>query len=1001
MRRASHDLTDPDRNLAESVGQTPNIPEDTDLDLITEESNVMRIHTPPPRIAERFYRPTNNRRKSSAASSRRGSISSAHSHQSHASGRHGGPQSNYIAQHMRRASILEDRKARLADRAAHAEKVRLRAALAKAAPRGNANSEERALAARQAREKNLAEIVANCAEEVRRAKSVAESMKEKREAEGKKLRRDMEERLAEAERRREEMLHKGSSKRGRSLSQPRKNATQARLSRVAISELVAALRIQSRWRTYRRLKALRDFAEMGLTIDSVRETSFEDVVELLAQENVLITTAHLLRICGLKEGESGSVNEMTAVRTFLSAFLILGHPTQVLSSKVERDELEKANVLPMRRDDLANPQLQDLVAKARDLLISFENVLSRLNASNNYTPPPVQLTTLSEEYATFFNAFIAWKARDSTTLIDMMVLQFVELDSIWQTVKDSTEEVVSESYREGIRENQLKLMVRIKKLAGPAQGKRLITNAIREARKARAAKKPVGDARPRAAESDTASIPDLAASERSVTSHLQPLTPPATPVRLRNHNSRADELRTAMSVLPDNRTLVHELAINREYRIEAEDCLEQRGALNQLIFDAMRQDVAVGNSDPWVLAMAANIKGKLQRLLKQGNSMYTLIGEVLDTDVVARELQSGSFSYEKFFSFMATLLPRLCAPFRDAEVKVLTENHLQNGDVVSRLQALLSFIDLMQLDYANFMLQQSAPELVKHAIPYEFQRFSEFMDETSDSLVATEDAWRVARNAVMTEAARRDPENVNLARARPTPDKIYAQMLVNVFTSVDSSVAVPETLQLDSKRIARIRTDILRIVTTGAILLQSKNLLKRDVRSQWKTEAARVHAVLENAKSPEAAMQGVQAALESLRSMPAATKSHIRDLVSRVVTASATISASGGAGGAELRDPVMRLLLVRLRAHILARLAASTEKEKVRSASTASEGLATLGLPEFVQRVGGMVEEVSRVGAVDRQAHGSWYEDVAAKIEAEAASEAAAAAVAGPSAASS
>jgi hypothetical protein len=972
MHRASHDLTDPDRNLAESVGQTPNIPEDVDLDLLAGQSNGMRFHTPPPRIAERFYRPTNNRRKSSAASSRRGSISSAHSHQSHASGR-GGPQSSYIAQHLRRASILEDRKARLADRAAHAEKVRLRAALAKAAPRGATNSEERALAARQAREKNLAEIVASCAEEVKRAKGIAESMKEKREAEGKKLRREMEERLAEAERRREEILNKGG-KRARSVSQPRKTPSPARLTRAAITEPAAAAMIQRQWRIHRRGKALKDFADLGLTVDSVRETSFEDVVDLLAQEKVLITTAHLLRICGLKEGESGSVNEMTAVRTFLSAFLILGHPTQVLSSKGEKVE-EQANALPMSRDDPANPQ--DLVGKARDLLISFENVLSRLNTSNNYTPPPVQLTTLSEAYATFFNAFIAWKARDSSTLIDMMVLQFVELDSIWQTVKDSTEEFVSESYRDGIRENQLKLMVRIKKLAGAAQGKRLITNAIREARRARAAKKPAGDARPRAAESDAAVVPDLTASERSVASHLQTLTPPATPVR--NQGTHADELRSAMSVLPDNRTLVHELSINREYRIEAEDCLEQRGALNKIIFDSMRQDVAAGNSDTWVLAMAANIKGRLQRLLKEGNSMYTLIGEVLDTDVVSRELQSGSFSYDKFFSFMATLLPRLCAPFRDAEVKTLTEVQLQDGDVVTRLQALLGFIDLMHLDYANFMLQQSAPELLKHALPYESQRFSEIMEEASDSLPATEAAWRVARNTVMTEAARRDPENVNLARAQPTPDKIYVHMLVDVFTSVDGSVGIPETLQLDAKRIARTRTEILRIVTTGAILLQSKNLLKRDVRSQWKTEAARVYAVLEHAKSPEPAIHGTQTALESLRSMPAATKAHMRDIVARMVAG----SAAAAAGHADLRDPVMRLLLTRLRAHVLARLAAGTDREKLRSASTASESLASLGLPEFVHRVGRMVDEMARVGAIDRQAHGPWYEDVALKIEGE------------------
>ncbi|KAG0645749.1 T-complex 11 1 [Hyphodiscus hymeniophilus] len=981
MHRASDDLSDPDRNLAESSGQA-DIPEDS-MDLITEEINDARIHTPPPRIAARFYRPTNNRRKSSAASSRRNSISSAHSHQSHASSRHGGVQSNYIAQHLRRASIIEDRRARLADRAAHAEKVRLRAALAKAAPRSTTNSEERALAAQHAREKNLAEIVASCAEEVKRAKGIAESMKEKREAENKKLRREMEERLAEADRRREELLNKGSTRRGRSLSQMRKSSSPMPEIKETISEATAAGRIQHRWRIHRRWKALKDFADLSLTIDGVRETSFEDVVELLAQEKVLVSTAHILRICGLKEGESGSVNEMTAVRTFLSAFLILGHPTQVLSSKGEAGEQEQVGVLPMKRDDLANPQLQDLVSKARDLLISFENVLSRLNAANNYTPPPAQLSSLSEVYATFYNAFIAWKARDSSTLIDMMVLQFVELDSIWQTVKDSTEAAVTESYIEGIRENQIKLMVRIKKLAGPAQGKRLITNAIRESRKTRTANKPAGDSRPRAAESNMPTLPDLAASEKSVKSQLQTLTPPSTPPR--NVGTRADGLRTVGtdgSVLPENRILVHELAVNREYRIEMDDSPEhrKRDEMMQKIFAGMRQAVASGRSDDWVLSMATNVRVKLQHLLTEGNSMHTLIGEALDEEVVARELRSGHFSYEKFFSFMGTILPQLCAPFRDDEVKVLVEM-LRSGDVVDRLQALLHFIYLMQLDYANYLLQKGAPDLLKYGIAFETKRFSEIMEETSNDLTKTEAAWRESRLKVMTEAARRDPENVGLARARPGPDKIYAQMMVDVFTSLSSSpLNIPETLDLDIKRLMRIRADVLRIVTSGAVLLQCKNLLKRDVRSQWKVEATRVYSVLENAKNADQMVQGIQSALESSRSMPVATKNHIKELVSRNVAASMSAATSEEP---ELRDPVMRLLLTRLRGHLLARLTATTEKEKVKSASTASESLATLGLPEFVQKVGGIVDEVGKVGLLDRDAHGPWYEMVAGKVEEE------------------
>ncbi|PQE26763.1 IQ calmodulin-binding domain-containing family protein [Rutstroemia sp. NJR-2017a BVV2] len=795
--------------------------------------------------------------------------------------------------HLRRASILEDRKARLADRAAHAEKVRLRAALAKAAPRSTTNTEERALAAQQAREKNLAEIVANCAEEVKRAKGVAESMKERRELEGKRLRKEMEEKLAEAEKRREELLSRtNATKRGRSLSNMRKSSSPSptATAKKTLSEPAAAKKIQQRWRIHRRWKALHDFAELGLTIDGVRETSFEKVVDLLAQEKVLVSTARILRICGLREGESGSVNEMTAVRTFLSAFLILGHPTQVLSSKGDNGEQEQVGALPIKRDDLANPQLQDLVAKARDLLISFENVLSRLTPANNYTPPPAQLSTLSEVYAAFFNAFIAWKARDSSTLIDMMVLQFVELDSIWQTVKDSTEEAVTDSYRDGIRENQLKLMVRIKRLAGPVQGKRLITNAIREARKAKQAKKPTGDSKPRAAEPETASpvLEDFNTSDSAVASHLQTLTPPATPIKGREPKSttHADSLRN-----------------------------------------------------------------------------------------------HGRFSYETFFSFMGNILPRLCAPFRDAEVKVLVDTTLKQGDFVDRLQAFMQFIDLMQLDYANFMLQQSAPELIKHASSYETKRFSEIMEQTNNDLTHTINAWRDARTKIYTETSRRDPENINLARNRPTPEKIYIQMLVDISTST-SSTPIPETLQLDTKRIESIRTDILRIVTTSAILLQSKNILKRDVRSQWKTEAQRIYSVLEMAKSVESAEQGITAALESSRSMPMATKSHIRELVKKIVGAAAAVNAddANGESNRELNEPVMRLLMTRLRGYLVGRLAKENGQLNVKGNAGEGMGMAGLGMPEFVERVGGLVDVLGRVGRVDRESHGGWYEVVEGRV---------------------
>lgn len=45
------------------------------------------------------------------------------------------------------------------------------------------------------------------------------------------------------------------------------------------------------------------------------------------------------------------------------------------------------------------------------------------------------------------------------------------------------------------------------------------------------------------------------------------------------------------------------------------------------------------------------------------------------------------------------------------------------------------------------------------------------------------------------------------------------------------------------------------------------------------------------------------------------------------------------------------------------------------------ESLATLGLPEWVTKVGAIVEMMRRVGVCDRDSHGAWYEVVAGKAE--------------------
>jgi len=950
-------LTDSELELVSSQLQRENddIPEEPDMILSSDAENGQSF-APPPRIAARFYRHTSNRRKSSATSSRRNSLSSTHSHTSNRSFRNS-CQSHHVAQHLRRASILEDRKARLADRAAHAEQVRLRAALAKATPRGS-NSEERALAAQQAREKHLAQVAASCAEEVRRAKKIAEDMKERKAAEERRYRTEMEEKLAEAEKRRLE--YKRNPRRPRTASSPPADI-KIRTERPIVSTEDAAKRIQAAWRGKVRSNIVTEWLQLGLSIEMVQETSFEVITGMLADEKLLRTTDRIMTLFVLLP-DADPASRSAAVRTFLSAYLILGHPTHVFS-----------------RD---GDQEQDLITKAKDLVISFESALAKLTKLNSYTPSPTRTETVLLAHGAFVTAFNDWKARDSSALIETMVASFVSLDEIWQSVKDATVDEVANEYRNGIRDNQAILLSKIKKLAGPDKALTLIRKAIRESRRSRPKKRLAGDTvRPRVASDSTPESPlsaDSAAKQAEAASELAA----SGQSGLQDSTAQghqAQSLSKVFTVVPDNRILVHELSIDKDYRIDPSPTADLRDALNRELCDAMRRGFEEGDSTNWTAAMAENIRGKLLRLLKPGNSMHTLISETLDPEHISRQCSQGVFSYGKFFDFIASILPKLCAPFRDTEVQLLAEELQEEGELSSMIEKLfkvLHIIDLLSLDYSNFLLMNAAPTLVKEAVGYEQRMFTQDLEENNLTLDRTRRWWRSAAVNMHTEADRRDPWSQANPINRPTAHKIYARGLVDlaIATPPLRSSELPETLELDRARISRIREDALRITTIGGILLTAKNLLKRDVRAQWKSEANKMWLVLkENGyMSDPSTPSKISSLLESSRNMPPSTRSQLSSTITRLLT-----QAEAG----KLSDPVMKVLFQRLKTHIFNRVSASSSGERVKAASTATEGLATTGLPEFVSQLADICEQLGKVGEVDRKCHGKWYEEIAEEME--------------------
>ncbi|CAI7582729.1 unnamed protein product [Penicillium glandicola] len=941
------------------AGPIPLSPEslsDLDVEMLSEEPALPL--TLPPHIAARFYRKSNKVRRSSAASSRRSSVSSLHSHHSNASS-NGSPSADHIAQHLRRTSILESRKARLADRALHAEKVRLRATLAKAATR-NLQFEERALAAQQARERLLADITAKCEDQVKRAKKKAEDQREKKAAEQARLRLEMAEKFAEAEKRR--TLYQQTHRRQRTSSLP--VTEEKKMSREVTKSLtrdVAARKIQ------------RQFQSLNLSVNRVRDMSFEEVGVLLSSAKLLDTMTNVLRLCGLQDMEGGALGERGAVRTFLSSYLIVTHPQEVLSSNGDQE--------------------QDLIAKARELLVVFDQVTALL--SSGCCSPSVitaDLQALCESHNVFFSAFHAWKSHDSTVLIEIMVAQFVELELIWQTVKNDKAGGAAEDYRLGIRQNQVLLLARLKRLAGPDRHMEMIRDSLKKAKreKKRAASK---QAIPRSAEV----APSTAEVTQSVTSPLSEsfnnIDAAVFQELDKQRTSPHERFTKILTPLPENRELVHELLINKEFKIEEAPYTEPRRQIMKQMCDTMRKGVEAGHSTNWTVAMATVIQDRLLRSLQRGNSLYVIISEVLDPKLVQGQCEAGTFSYDNFFEFMNNILPRLCAPYRDPVVKAYIED--TSGDAIDRLARLMSIIDLLSLDQTNFMIQLAAPQLIEEAPGYEKRAFDRDVTDGTISLGKTRRFWRIHRKIIVDEMKKRDPEGIQ-GEPRPPSARVYAQGLADTVLSnaIVSEDLVPETLSLDRQRLERLHARAFQIVATASILLTAKNLLKRDARSQWKPEADRILSLDFN----EISAERVQSILESTHPMPPAASAQLAATIKRVLGPVATAclaaapqlavvtseTSTSGASSADshvtststpsFSDPVTKLILSRLRSHVLSRLSASSASERVRATTTASQNLAGAGMPEFVNEVGKLVEELEKVREVDWLCHGAVYE---------------------------
>ena len=413
-----------------------------------------------------------------------------------------------------------------------------------------------------------------------------------------------------------------------------------------------------------------------------------------------------------------------------------------------------------------------------------------------------------------------------------------------------------------------------------------------------------------------------------------------------------------------NRQIIHELSLDRDFRLRR----RKRGGLEAVVQDAaraafwdtMRLDIAQGKLEKWIPALADTVRSKLLRLLDPKGSLHRAVADAIDIDLIAQQCRNGSYNHEELIAYVLDLLPKICSPARDQDVRALRAQD-SSDDYISRLQKLLDVLEAMQLDHANFLLMLSAPQVIPEAIPYEQRLFAADLEAGRTSLTRT-NAWLLAAKQQLPPAAG--------ARA------IHTHAFLNLLFGLEplQPEHIPETFHLDHQRLADTRQTLRAVILGGAVVLAVKTLLRRDVRGSWKELKSCVAALLllqtpsssssssssSSQSTPHGLADAVRQFVLETTATPPAMLDAVRDAVAR-------ICRRGTA------DPVVRVVCNRVRGFVHERLTASNSQDKVRLAATTGEVLTGWGVGEWMGELAGVVERAIVWIAVDRGVSAGFY----------------------------
>lgn len=209
-------------------------------------------------------------------------------------------------------------------------------------------------------------------------------------------------------------------------------------------------------------------------------------------------------------------------------------------------------------------------------------------------------------------------------------------------------------------------------------------------------------------------------------------------------------------------------------------------------------------------------------MVDEKGKVHAEIAAVLDMALIEQQIEAGVYDIENCLRFVSSKMLQLCAPVRDAAIRELATL----TDIPSAMQAMLSILDDMKLDLANYRLLQLRPHLMKQAVEYEQSKFQSALDEGVITLAKTTEWLQAAAKMAQEVADARNPEGIAIPDNRVRFQAVYYDALLALLFGAEPLMreTVPETLIMDAERMSSMQNELQAMSIVGALVLLSQQV---------------------------------------------------------------------------------------------------------------------------------------------------------------------------------